>query len=78
MKRFEFKKYEQHGEGIVTDMIKTAGKKAATTIGEHAGKKAGDKIIELLKKRKSGTESASQTGGLIKRKRGRPRKITFI
>ena len=72
MKRFE---YEKYGEGVMTDIIKTAGKKAAekaaTSVGEYAGKKAGDKIIELLSRRKSGTKS----GGMIKRGRGRPRKI---
>ena len=54
---------EIHG-GALTDIlksvfgktIKTAGKKAletaATKTGEHVGKKAGDKIIQLLSKKK--------------------------
>ena len=73
MKRFEFKKYDQYGEGIMTDIVKKVGKKEATTISEHKGKKGGDKIIELLSKIKSGSDIKS--GSEIKRKRGRPRKI---
>ena len=58
---------EIHGGGILTDILKsifgktmkeaakTAGKKAlqtaATKTGEHVGKKAGDKIIQLLSRK---------------------------
>ena len=75
MKRFEYKKYseEQHGEGVLTDIIKTVGKKAAektaTTIGEYTGKKAGDKIIELLSKRKEKPK-------LTKTKNPKPKTLT--
>ena len=56
-----------YGGGVITDVLKsvfgktmkeaakTAGKKAletaATKTGEHVGKKAGDKIIQLLSKK---------------------------
>ena len=41
----------------VNKVAKTAAKKAATATGEYAGKKAGDKIVELLNKNKTATPS---------------------
>ena len=41
----------------VNKVAKTAAKKAATATGEYAGKKAGDKIVELLNKNKTTTPS---------------------
>ena len=44
--------------GITANKVaKTAAKKAATATGEYAGKKAGDKIVELLSKNKTTTPS---------------------
>ena len=65
-----------YGEGVVTDVLKTIGRKlfgktmkeaaktatqkalqkAATKTGEYAGKKGGDKIIQLLGKKKLKTQ----------------------
>ena len=56
-----------YGEGI-SDVFKAVGrtakkvaesatKKAATATGEYAGKKAGDKIVELLRKNKTTNSS---------------------
>ena len=58
----ELGRYTRHhiyGEGI-TDIFKSVGsklfgktmKKAATKTGEHVGKKAGDKIVQMLSKEK--------------------------
>ena len=41
----------------VNKVAKTAAKKAATATGEYAGKKAGDKIVELLNNNKTATPS---------------------
>ena len=41
----------------VNKVAKSAAKKAATATGEYAGKKAGDKIVELLNKNKTTTPS---------------------
>ena len=57
---------EIHGGGaftvILKSVFKTAGKKAAETAatktGEHVGKKAGDKIIQLLSKKNKATPEA--------------------
>ena len=39
------------------EAAKTAAKKAATATSEYAGKKAGDKIVELLSNNKTTTQS---------------------
>ena len=42
---------------VVKSAAKSAAKKAATATSEYAGKKAGDKIVELLNKNKTATPS---------------------
>ena len=63
---------EIHGEGL-TDIFKSIGNKlfgktakemtktAATKTGEHLGNKAGDKIIQLLSKKRPNQETVQQT-----------------
>ena len=42
-------------------VAESATKKAATATGEYAGKKAGDKIVELLSKNKTTNSSSDGT-----------------
>ena len=54
---YKFTRENIYGEGIVSDILKVFGKTAkkamaaaATKTGEYAGKKAGDKIVQMLSK----------------------------
>lgn len=46
-------------------VVKSAAKKAATATSEYAGKKAGDKIVELLNKNKTTTPSVLMEPSLL-------------
>ena len=70
-----------HGGGVLTDVLKsvfgktmkeaakTAGKKAletaATKTGEHVGKKAGDKIIQLLSRKNKDSPEMLMPGNMV-------------
>ena len=50
---------------VVKSPTKSAAKKAATATSEYAGKKAGDKIVELLNKNKTTTPSVLMEPSLL-------------